>query len=149
MKKIAIINTKWNAEFVWNCTEACLTRLHELWVEESEVSVYTVPWAVEIPLLSKKLLREHDCDAVIAIAVIYRWWIYRHEFVASSVVDQVIRLSSEIGRPIFSSILTPDTDYFESEQNKKFYKEHLKLKGTEVADACIETLKLHDSLTNN
>lgn len=72
MKRIAIINTKWNAQFVGNCTESCLTRLHELGVEESDVSVLSVPGAVEIPLLAKKLLTENSYDAVIAIAVVYR-----------------------------------------------------------------------------
>lgn len=58
MKKIAIINTKWNAQAVGNATESCLTRLHGLGVEESDVSVFTVPGAVEIPMLAKKLLTE-------------------------------------------------------------------------------------------
>lgn len=146
MKKIAIINTKWNAQCVGNCTESCLYRLHELGTSEREVAVFTVPWAVEIPLLAKKLLVEHSYDAVIAIAIIYRWWIYKHEFVASAVLDQVVRLSSEIGKPIFSSILTPDTDDFESDKNIKFYAEHLKLKWVEVADACIETLGILENL---
>jgi len=43
MKKIAIITTKWNAEFVGNATEHCLARLHELGVPESEIEVITVP----------------------------------------------------------------------------------------------------------
>lgn len=146
MKKIAIINTKWNAPFVGNATEACLTRLHALGVEESDVTVYTVPGAVEIPLLAKKLLEKKDFDAVIAIAVIYRGGIYRHEFVAQSVVQEIIRLNSEIGKPIFSSVLTPDTDEFESEKNKAFYLEHLKVKGIEVADSCMETLELFETL---
>lgn len=146
MKKIAIINTKWNAGAVGNATESCLMRLHELWVEESDVSVYTVPGAVEIPMLSKKLLTEKWFDAVIAIAVIYRGGIYRHEFVAQSVVQEIIRLNSEIGKPIFSSVLTPDTDDYESEKNQSFYLEHLKGKWVEVADACIETLKLLDEI---
>lgn len=147
MKRIAIINTKWNAPFVWNCTEACLTRLHELGVEESDISVFTVPGAVEIPLLSKKLLTANNFDAIIAIAIIYRWGIYRHEFVAQSVVDQILRLNSEIGKPIFSSVLTPDTDEFESEENTVFYLEHLREKGVEVANACIETLTLLDTIS--
>ena len=146
MKKIAIINTKWNAPFVWNATEACLLRLHELGVEEKQITVYTVPGAVEIPLLAKKLLKEKDFDAVIAIAIIYRGWIYRHEFVAQSVVQEIIHLNSEIWKPIFSSVLTPDTDTFESEENQKFYKEHLKIKWGEVAEACIETLDLLETL---
>jgi len=146
MKKIAIINTKWNAPFVGNATEACLTRLHELGVEEADISVFTLPGAVEIPLLAKKLLIEKGFDAIIAVAIIYKGGIYRHEFVAQSVVQEIIRLNSEIGKPIFSSVLTPDTDDFESKKNTKFYMEHLKEKGIEVADACIETLKLLDRI---
>jgi len=97
-------------------------------------------------MLSKKLLTQKGFDAVIAIAVIYRGGIYRHEFVAQSVVQEIIRLNSEIGKPIFSSVLTPDTDDFELEEKQKFYLEHLKGKWVEVADACIETLKLLDEM---
>ena len=146
MAKIAIINTKWNAQFVGNCTEACILRLHEKWVEESEVQVFTLPGAVEIPLLAKTLLTQKDFDAVIAIAVIYRWGIYRHEYVAQGVVSEIIRLNSEIGKPIFSSVLTPDTDHFHNPEKQEFYLEHLKEKGREVADAYIETLQLYKSL---
>lgn len=146
MKKIAIINTKWNAPFVGNCTEACLSRLHELGVEESEVSIYTVPGAVEIPMLGKKLLTEKWFDAVIAIAVIYRGGIYRHEFVAQGVVQEIIHIGAETGKPMLSSVLTPDTDHFSNPEKQAFYLEHLKQKGEEVADACIETLQLLDTL---
>ena len=72
MAKIAIINTKWNAQFVGNCTEACIAQLHARGLEESDIKVFTLPGAVEIPLLAKTLLTEKDFDAVIAIAVIYR-----------------------------------------------------------------------------
>ena len=147
MPKIAIINTKWNAQFVWNCTEACLMRLHEQGIEESEVQVFTLPWAVEIPLLAKTLLTRKDFDAVIAIAVIYRGGIYRHEYVAQGVVSEIIRLNSEIGKPIFSSVLTPDTDHFHNPEKQEFYLEHLKEKGREVADAYIETMQVYKSLT--
>jgi 6,7-dimethyl-8-ribityllumazine synthase len=146
MSKIAIINTKWNAQFVGNCTEACISQLHAKGVEESDIQVFTLPGAVEIPLLAKKLLTEKGFDAVIAIAVIYRGGIYRHEFVAQGVVSEIIRLNSEIGKPIFSSVLTPDTDHFHNPEKQAFYLEHLKEKGREVADAYIETMGVYKNL---
>ncbi len=142
MKKIAIITTKWNAEFVGNATEHCLSRLHELWVSESHIEVVTVPGAVEIPLTAKMLHKTGNYKAVIAIALVYGGWIYRHEFVAQSVVDQIVRLSSELEMPIFSSVLTPVSIDMENKKQRDFYLEHLKWKGTEVADACIETLEM-------
>ena len=146
-RKIAIIKTKWNTDFVNNAANACEKRLDELKVSSENIDTFIVPWAVEIPLLSKKLLLDNNFDAVIAIAVIYRWGIYRHEFVASSVVNEIIRLSSELWKPIFSSVLTPDTDHFSNPEKQEFYLEHLKQKWIEVADACIETLALHDTIS--
>lgn len=147
MKKIAIIKTKWNTDFVNNCADSCEARLQELGQSSESVKTFIVPWAVEIPLLSKKLLMDNHFDAVIAIAVVYKWGIYRHEFVAQSVVSEILRLSSRIWKPIFSSVLTPDTENFEDSKNQAFYLEHLKQKWKEVADACIETLALHDSIS--
>lgn len=43
MAKIAIINTKWNAQLVGNCTEACMTQLHARGIEESDIKVFTLP----------------------------------------------------------------------------------------------------------
>lgn len=146
MKKIAIITTKWNAEFVWNATEHCLARLHELWVSELDIDVVTVPWAVEIPLTAKMLHKTGNYKAVIAIALVYAGGIYRHEFVAQSVVDQIVKLSSELEMPIFSSVLTPVEIDMKSDKDVSFYLEHLKGKWTEVADACMETLAVLDSI---
>lgn len=146
MKKIAIVTTKWNAEFVGNATEYCLSRLHELWVWESDIDVITVPGAVEIPLISKTLHQNWNYRAVIAIALVYGGWIYRHEFVAQSVVDQIIKLSSELSFPIFSSVLTPVSIDMQDKKQVEFYLEHLKWKWTEVADACIETLDILEKI---
>jgi len=146
MRKIAIITTKWNSEFVGNATEHCLSRLHELGVSESNIEVITVPWAVEIPLTAKMLHKTGNYKAVIAIALVYGGGIYRHEFVAGSVVDQIIKLSSELSMPIFSSVLTPVDIDMKSEKDVNFYLEHLKWKWTEVADACMETLAVFDKI---
>lgn len=146
MKKIAIITTKWNSQFVGNATECCLSRLHELWVSESDIEVITVPWAVEIPLTAKLLHNTGNYRAVIAIALVYGGWIYRHEFVAQSVVDQIVKLSSELEMPIFSSVLTPVSIDMENKEDVDFYLEHLKWKWTEVADACIETLAVFENI---
>ena len=43
-------------------------------------------------------------------------------------------------------MLTPDTDKLESKKKQAFYREHLKEKGVEVADACMETLSLLDTI---
>lgn len=55
MKKIAIITTKWNPEFVGPCVESILETLHINTIEEDDIDIITVPGGVEIPLTAKKL----------------------------------------------------------------------------------------------
>ena len=65
--------------------------------------------------------------------------IYRHEFVASAVIDGLMRVQLDCDVPIFSAVLTP-RDFHEHEEHQRFYREHFVKKGVEVAGACMATL---------
>lgn len=149
MKKIAIITTKWNTAFVGPCVEGCLSRLHELWVSESDIEIVTVPGAVEIPLTAKMLSQTGKYSAIIAVAFVYGGGIYRHEFVAQSVVDQIVKLSSEIELPILSSVLTPVSIDMKNQKEVDFYTNHMMGKWVEVADACMETIEVLKNVKNS
>ncbi len=140
MKKIAIITTKWNTDFVTPCVEGCVARLKEKTISDDEIEIITVPGAVEIPLTAKMLAKTGNYKAIIGIALVYGGGIYRHEFVAASVVDQIIKLSSELELPILSSVLTPVSIDMKKQNEVDFYTAHMRGKGEEVADACMETL---------
>lgn len=146
MKKIAIITTKWNTTFVGPCVEGCISQLHAQGVSESDIEVITVPGAVEIPLTAKLLSQTGKYSAIIAVAFVYGGGIYRHEFVAQSVVDQIVTLSCEIELPILSSVLTPVSIDMKKEKEVSFYTEHMKGKWVEVASATLEILKVFEGV---
>ena len=71
--------------------------------------------------------------------------IYRHEFVAGTVLDALMQVQMETDVPILSAVLTPH-HYQDSDPHLQFFREHFLLKGREVADACLSLLALRGAL---
>ena len=77
--------------------------------------------------------------AVVAAGLVVDGGIYRHEFVATAVIDGLMRAQMDTGTPVFSAVLTPHD--FISEGQPEFFSNHFVTKGVEVAQACAGTLE--------
>jgi 6,7-dimethyl-8-ribityllumazine synthase len=100
---------------------------------------------LEIPLLAKKLAASGKYDAIVATGLVVDGGIYRHDFVASAVIDGMMQAGLETGVPILSAVLTPH-QFQEHEAHKNFFADHFVIKGREAADACIDIIKVHRDL---
>ena len=98
------------------------------------------PGSLEIPLQTKLLCKTGRYAAVVASALIVDGGIYRHEFVADTVLDAMMRVQLETEVPALSVVLTPQR-YHEHEEHLAFFREHFKVKGAEAAVACAQTLR--------
>ena len=111
--------------------------------ERSEVpvaiEVFNVPGAFEIPLHAQRLAQTGRYDAIVACGLVVNGGIYRHEFVAAAVIDGLMRVQLDTGVPVLSVVLTP-RDFHEHDEHRRFFAEHFVKKGTEVAQACLQTL---------
>ena len=65
--------------------------------------------------------------------------IYRHEFVADTVIKALMDVQLKTEVPIFSAVLTPQ-QFHESAVHHDFFRKHFVIKGIEVAEACANTL---------
>jgi len=137
--RIAIIASSWHHDLVSRSTEAIRAEFARQFLPEDCVTQFDVPGAFEIPLLAKRLARTGRYDAIVACALVVDGGIYRHEFVATAVVDGLMRVQLDEDVPIFSAVLTPH-DFHEHEAHRRFFREHLVTKGTEVARACLQVL---------
>jgi 6,7-dimethyl-8-ribityllumazine synthase len=137
--RVAVISSSWHRDIVDNAREALLTEFERSSLPASQVEQFEVPGAFEIPLYAKKLAQTGRFDAIIACGLVVNGGIYRHEFVASAVIDGLMRVQLESEVPVLSAVLTP-RDFHENEDHKRFYSEHLRKKGTEVARACLDTI---------
>jgi 6,7-dimethyl-8-ribityllumazine synthase len=89
-----------------------------------------------LPLLARDLASSGRYAAVAAAAFVVDGGIYRHDFVASAVVDGLMRASLDTGIPVLSVSLTPH-HYQETEHHRAIYTEHFVEKGREAAQAAL------------
>jgi 6,7-dimethyl-8-ribityllumazine synthase len=137
--RIAIVSATWHREIVHNAVAAARAELVRCQAPPGSIEHIEVPGAFEIPLHAQSLARSGLYRAVIACALVVNGGIYRHEFVASAVIDGLMRVQLDTGVPVFSAVLTP-RDFHEHDEHRAFFAEHFVKKGTEVAQACVQTL---------
>ncbi|MGO2134235.1 6,7-dimethyl-8-ribityllumazine synthase [Marinobacter sp.] len=139
LQKIAIVSSSWHKSIVENAVKASKEYFEKSGISSDKIALYELPGAFELPLHVKKLAQMGDVDAIIACGFVVNSGIYRHEHVASAVIDGLMTAQLESGVPVFSAVLTPH--YFhEHEDHIDFFSQHFTKKGTEVAEACIQTL---------
>jgi 6,7-dimethyl-8-ribityllumazine synthase len=65
--------------------------------------------------------------------------VYRHEFVAETVIRALMQVQLATETPVFSVVLTPH-HFHEHEVHQGFFHAHFRVKGAEAARACQGTL---------
>ena len=134
--RVAFIQSCWHRDIVDRLRDSFLEEFSKF--DDRHVDVFEVPGAYEIPLKAKFLAASGDYAAVVAAGLVVDGGIYRHEFVASAVIDGLMNVQLDTGIPIFSAVLTPHD--FQSEGQAAFIAEHFVIKGAEAAQACATTL---------
>ena len=138
--RIAVVAAAWHGDIVRAAIGAIESEFRRRAWPDGCLTLHTVPGAFEIPLRAQRLARSGQVDAVIACAFVVDGGIYRHEFVASAVIDGLMRVQLDTGVPVFSAVLTPH-HFHEHEEHRAFFRAHFEHKGTEVARACLATLE--------
>jgi len=139
--KVAVVAASWHQEIVSASTNAIQSEFDRQGCPPDCLELHQVPGAFEIPLYAMRLARTGRYDAIIACGLVVNGGIYRHEFVASAVIDGLMRVQLDTDTPIFSAVLTP-RDFHEHEEHQAFFKAHFFKKGVEVAQACLNTLNV-------
>jgi 6,7-dimethyl-8-ribityllumazine synthase len=134
--RIAFIQSCWHRDIVDRARVAFLKALEQRGYARRQVECFEVPGAFEIPLHAKLLAKSGRYAAVVAAGFVVDGGIYRHEFVASSVIDALMRVQLDTEVPVISVVLTPQR-FHEHEEHRKFFSEHFVTKGEEAAQACI------------
>ncbi|MEE9271991.1 MAG: 6,7-dimethyl-8-ribityllumazine synthase [Robiginitomaculum sp.] len=145
--RIAFIKAKSHGTIVDQCYEFCKKTLESETNNKCSLDVYDVPGALEIPLLAQDIASTGKYDAIIASAFIVDGGIYRHDFVAGTVLDAMMRVGLDTGMAIFSAVLTPH-QYQKTEVHDKFFCEHFQCKGEEAAHACLEMFAARQAVAN-
>ncbi|MDQ0320991.1 6,7-dimethyl-8-ribityllumazine synthase [Pararhizobium capsulatum DSM 1112] len=138
-QKIAVIRARWHADIVDQCVNSFVSHWEELGGDATDIEIFDVPGALEIPLHAQTLAKTGRFSAILCTAFVVDGGIYRHDFVAGTVLDGMMRVQLDTGVPVLSTVLTPH-HFQESETHIRFFKDHFVVKGAEAANACRQIL---------
>lgn len=144
-KKIAFIRASWHKSIVNQAYESFVKKCESRDIPHSQIDLIEVPGSLEIPLQAKLLAKAGNYAVIVAAGFIVDGGIYRHDFVASSVLDAMMQIQLEAEIPILSVVLTPH-NFQETKAHESFFFEHFKVKGREAAEACVQTLRNLESI---
>ncbi|HXU60488.1 MAG TPA: 6,7-dimethyl-8-ribityllumazine synthase [Polyangia bacterium] len=138
--RIAFVQALWHREIVEQAHVGFLEEMAALGFGAETVERFETPGAFEIPLHAQTLARTGRYAAVVGAAFVVNGGIYRHEFVAETVVSALMQVQLATETPIFSVVLTPH-HFHEHDVHQRFFHDHFRLKGQEAARACVGTLQ--------
>ena len=138
--RIAFVQACWHRSIVENGRDGFLRELERLGVPRERVDVFEVPGSLEIPLHAKLLANTGRYAAIVAAGFVVDGGIYRHEFVAQSVIDALMSVQLETEVPVLSMVLTPQR-FHEHDDHVAFFTGHMTKKGAEAAIACVHTMR--------
>ena len=132
--RIGIVQSRFNTEVCEGLLGACRSQLVEQGVRENDITLATVPGALEIALVLQRMAQSGKFDALIALGAVIRGDTYHFEVVSNESARCVGEVQLHTGVPVANAILTTDTD----EQAI----ERMHVKGSEAALVAIEMVNL-------
>lgn len=132
--RIAVVAARFNETIVKNLLEGALDTLQRQGI--SEIDIYWVPGAFEIPVVCERILHAKKVQGIVALGAVIRGDTPHFDYVAGNCASQVASIAVRHSVPIAFAVLTTDT--IEQAQNRAGLK--LGNKGAEAAVVLLETL---------
>lgn len=143
--QIAFVQATWHRNIVDKAREGFTAQIRTHGFADDSLAYFEVPGAFEIPLTAKRLALTGRYRAIVAAGLVVDGGIYRHDFVATAVIDGLMRVQLDTDVPVFSVVLTPH-HFHEHDEHIDYFTNHFVKKGAEAANAVAATLALHATL---
>lgn len=137
-KKIGIVLSRFNDNIGAGLLNACEQELLNLGVAAEDITLASVPGALETPLILQHMALSENFDALIALGAIIRGETYHFEVVSNESARGISEVQRDTGVPVANAILTTEND----EQAEA----RMAVKGAEAAQVAIEMANLVNAL---
>jgi len=141
--RYAIVVARFNGFVVESLVAGAVDALKRHGVSESDIQVYRVPGAFEIPLVAEKLAAAGSHDAIIALGAVIRGSTPHFDIVANESAKGLSSVMMKHGIPVSNGILTTDT----IEQAIERAGTKAGNKGAEAAIGAIEMVSLINQIS--
>jgi 6,7-dimethyl-8-ribityllumazine synthase len=132
--RVGIVMSRFNIDVVEGLLSACTAALLKHGVAASDIKIATVPGALEIPLVLKRMAESGKYDALVALGAVIRGETYHFEVVSNEMASGITRVNLDTGIPAANGVLTTNTDHQAMERVSE--------KGREAAQCAIEMANL-------
>jgi 6,7-dimethyl-8-ribityllumazine synthase len=136
--RIGLVQSRFNDVVCEGLLAACRAQLVQQGVNEADITLASVPGALETPLVLQRMAQSGKYDALIALGAVIRGDTYHFEVVSNESARGVSEVQLKHGVPVANAILTTDTD----EQAEA----RMNVKGAEAALVAIEMANLLKAL---
>lgn len=137
--KVGIVMARFNIDICEGLLSACAAELKKLGVAAGDITIATVPGALEIPLVLQTMAQSGDYDALVALGAVIRGETYHFEVVSNDACRAVMEVQLDTGVPIANGILTCEDD------DQALAR--MQVKGADCAQAAVEMANLLRALT--
>jgi len=147
--RLAIVVSRFNEEISNRLLNGAQTYLENDSGFQTEITVYWVPGAFEIPFACQQVIDKTDVDAVIALGSVVKGGTPHFDFVAGECIRGIQKVSLSSNTPISLGVLTTDTYEQALERSDSNYVDHDGSsgdKGSSAAEAAITMALLARSL---
>ena len=141
-KKFALVAGRFNSFVVEHLINGAKEALLKHGADETDIELFYVPGAFEIPLTLKKTAMTGRYDAIVALGAVIRGGTPHFEYVAGECVKGISQVSLDSEIPIAFGVLTVDT----VEQAIERSGANSENKGAEAAESVIRMINLLEKL---
>ena len=107
--RYGILVTRFNSFITESLLSGAVDALKRHGIKESQITVYYVPGAYELPLLAKKLANSGNFDALVALGAVIRGGTPHFDYVAGECAKGIGQVSLDATLPIAFGVLTTDS----------------------------------------
>jgi 6,7-dimethyl-8-ribityllumazine synthase len=132
--RIGVVMSRFNIDVAEGLLGACTEELRKCGVRTQDMLLVTVPGALEVPLVLRKMASSGHFDALVALGAVIRGETYHFEVVANESAAGIAAVQVQTGIPVANGILTTDDDDQATAR--------MSIKGAEVARVALEMANL-------
>lgn len=136
--RIAIIAARWNSNITDSLLDGAVRALTRHGVAESDMDIFRVPGAFELPLACQKAAKKGVYDAIVALGCVIRGGTPHFEYVCAETTRGIGEVSLREDLPVAFGLLTTD-DLTQAEERSGNNSEN---KGEEAALTALEMISL-------
>ena len=132
--RIGVVMARFNKEVGEGLLSGCCQELQRLGVAPGDVTLATVPGALELALVLQTMAQSGRFDGLVAIGAVIRGETYHFEIVSNESARGITDVQLATGIPIANGVLTTEND------DQALVRMHQK--GMEAAQAAVEMANL-------